>query len=207
MSLNHDALTVSATQGHPAHKILVVDDTVDMVDVLTFHLKQQGYQVAAANCGEEALRLVSVEMPDLILMDVSMPGMNGLEACRRLKADVDRARIPVILVTCHDSDQAIADGLDAGADDYVTKPCSPTVLAARVRAALRAKAAGDRLREANRELEEEIRERHRVEQVLSAVEEQLRQTQKLEAVGRWPAGLPTSSIICFRQLEATRTSP
>ena len=163
-------------------KVLVVDDSVDIVNVLTLQLKRQGYQVASADCGEEALRRVTADPPDLVLMDVSMPGMDGMETCRRLKADPAVAHIPVVLLTCHDSDQAVAAGLDAGADDYVTKPCSRLVLAARVRSALRIKRSRDKVAEINRELAEELARRKRVEM-------ELVQAQKLEAIGRLAAGI------------------
>lgn len=120
-------------------KVLVVDDLPDNVKLLCLELRELGYQVSAARSGAEALRAAAADPPDLILLDVMMPEMDGIEVCRRLKADERLRTIPVILVTANDTDEDLVSGLDAGADDYVAKPFRVHVLAARVRAALRTK--------------------------------------------------------------------
>jgi len=126
-------------------KVLVVDDMPDNVKLLCLELKELGYEVSAADRGSEALRVAAADPPDLILLDVMMPEMDGIEVCRRLKADDRLCTIPVILVTANDSDDDMVRGLDAGADDYVAKPFHLRVLAARVRAALRTKHLEDAL--------------------------------------------------------------
>jgi DNA-binding response OmpR family regulator len=135
-------------------KILVVDDAADTVAVLAFTLRRQGYDVSTAYSGEEALRLVAEEQPDLVLLDVSMPGIDGLEVCRRLKAEPRFESMPVILLTCLARQDCIVDGLEAGAHDYITKPFDHHVLAARLRSALREKAARDKLSRAYHAIEE-----------------------------------------------------
>ena len=118
-------------------RILIVDDAVDTIWLLTHMLRNQGYEILPASSGGEALQVAAAERPDAILLDVMMPGMDGIEVCRRLKADERLAAIPVILTTARDLDEDIVEGLDAGADDYVTKPFSIRELLARAHAFLR----------------------------------------------------------------------
>jgi len=115
-------------------KVLVVDDDVKTVELVKLYLNRDGYRVLTAYDGLEALRLAQESHPDLIVLDLMLPGINGLEICRTLRADSD---VPIIMLTAMTTDQDKLTGLGLGADDYVTKPFSPRELAARVRAVLR----------------------------------------------------------------------
>ncbi|MGA2616569.1 MAG: HD domain-containing phosphohydrolase [Thermoguttaceae bacterium] len=161
-------------------KVLVVDDAVDSVTLLTYALKDQGYDVSVAYGGHEALDVASAERPDVILLDVMMPGMNGVEVCRRLKADAVLRMIPVLLVTAKELDEDVIAGLDAGAEDYVTKPFNNMVLAARLRAAVRVKQFHDEIAQMNEQLRAEIVDRKLAEESLRKKDVQLRAAQRLE---------------------------
>ncbi len=115
-------------------KILVVDDDVKTVELVRLYLNRDGYRVITAYDGVEALRLARESHPDLIVLDLMLPGVNGLEICRTLRAESD---VLIIMLTAMTTDQDRLTGLELGADDYVTKPFSPRELAARVRAVLR----------------------------------------------------------------------
>ena len=115
-------------------KILVVDDDVKTVELVKLYLNRDGYRVLTAYDGVEALRLARESHPDLIVLDLMLPGIDGLEVCRILRAESD---VPIIMLTAMTTDHDRLTGLDLGADDYVTKPFSPRELAARVRAVLR----------------------------------------------------------------------
>jgi len=118
-------------------KILVVDDEEDILELLRFNLSREGCQVFCASSGEEALRLVRSEIPDLIVLDLMLPGIDGLEVTRRLKGDSNTKHLPIVMLTAKGEEADIVTGLELGADDYVTKPFSPRILVARVRAVLR----------------------------------------------------------------------
>ena len=118
-------------------KILVVDDQPSNVKLLRIKLSKEGYDVVEAANGREALARVVSDAPDLVLLDVMMPGMNGYDACRRIKERETNGFLPVILVTAKTETEALIEGFEAGADDYVTKPFKPVELLARVRAMLR----------------------------------------------------------------------
>lgn len=118
-------------------RILVVEDERDIVELLRYNLAKNGYQVMVAGKGEEALRLVRQTPPDLVLLDLMLPGMDGLDVCRALKGDPQTAGIPVIMVTAKGEEPDVVAGLELGAHDYVCKPFSPRVLIARIRACLR----------------------------------------------------------------------
>jgi adenylate cyclase len=124
---------------HDPPRILVVDDNETNRDILVTRLEAHGYQTLQAADGEEALRGVTQHHPDVVLLDVMMPNLDGLEACRRLKSDRAVAFTPVILVTAKTATQDIVAGLDAGADEYLIKPIDQAALVARVRSALRIK--------------------------------------------------------------------
>ena len=115
-------------------KILVVDDDVKTVELVKLYLNRDGYRVLTAYDGIEALHLARESHPDLIVLDLMLPGVDGLEICRILRTESD---VPIIMLTAMTTDQDRLTGLDLGADDYVTKPFSPRELAARVRAVLR----------------------------------------------------------------------
>jgi DNA-binding response OmpR family regulator len=115
-------------------KVLVVDDDVKTVELLKLYLNRDGYRVLTAYDGNEALRLARESRPDLIVLDLMLPGMNGLDVCRILRKESD---VPIIMLTAMTTDNDRLTGLNLGADDYVTKPFSPRELAARVRAILR----------------------------------------------------------------------
>ncbi len=126
----------------PRYRILIVDDHEDNIELLRARLEARGYEVQGANDGQEALDTVDRWCPDLILLDVMMPKMDGMEVVRRLKAKTDRKElpfIPVIMQTALDSTENKVEGLDAGADDYITKPINFAELEARVKALLRIK--------------------------------------------------------------------
>jgi adenylate cyclase len=124
---------------HDPPRILVVDDNETNRDILVTRLEAHGYQTLQAADGEAALRGVTQHHPDVVLLDVMMPNLDGLEACRRLKSDRAAAFTPVILVTAKTATQDIVAGLDAGADEYLIKPIDQAALVARVRSALRIK--------------------------------------------------------------------
>jgi two-component system phosphate regulon response regulator PhoB len=121
--------------------ILAVDDEEDILELLRYNLAREGYRVTGAASGEEAVTTARSLLPDLILLDLLLPGVDGLEVCRRLKSDARTRPIPIIMLTAKGEEADIVAGLELGADDYVTKPFSPRVLLARIRAALRRKTA------------------------------------------------------------------
>lgn len=115
-------------------RILVVDDEPHIVELVRYNLVQEGYDVATAGDGEAALTKVRTERPDLIILDIMLPGVDGLEVCRRLRAE---SSVPIIMLTAKGGEMDRVVGLEIGADDYVAKPFSPRELVARVRAVLR----------------------------------------------------------------------
>ena len=123
----------------PEETILVVDDEEDILELVRHHVEREGYETICVETGEEAMREVRSERPDLIVLDLLLPGLDGLEVCRRLKGDPETARIPIVMLTAKGEESDIVAGLELGADDYITKPFSPKVLMARVRAVLRRK--------------------------------------------------------------------
>jgi signal transduction histidine kinase len=163
-------------------KVLVVDDNADMATLMIRAVESQGHEVFMACDGQCALQMASSERPDVILMDVMMPRMSGIEALRRLKEDEELQAIPVILVTAMGEDADVIAGLEAGAHDYVTKPFKREILAARVRSALRIKQDHERLLGLTQQLQAEIAERMRMQ-------EELVQAQKLESLGHLAAGI------------------
>jgi len=155
-------------------RILVVDDVPDNVRLLCYELADQEHEVLTALSGREALGVASAECPDLILLDVMMPDMDGIEVCRRLKEDARTRTIPVILVTAKGLDENVVSGLDAGADDYISKPYNSQVLAARVRSALRVKESYEAVTRTNELLREEIAVRRRAEEQMRKSEAKFR---------------------------------
>ena len=120
-------------------KILVVDDEEDILELLKYNLSREGYQVFCTTSGEKTLSLVKTETPDLIVLDLMLPGMDGLEVARQLKDNPHTKNVPIVMLTAKGEEADIVTGLELGADDYVTKPFSPRILLARVRAVLRRK--------------------------------------------------------------------
>jgi DNA-binding response OmpR family regulator len=120
-------------------RILVVDDEEDILELVRFNLAREGYDLVCTMSGEEALEIARKEHPDLLVLDLMLPGIDGLEVAKILKNDVKTKDIPIIMLTAKGEEADIVTGLELGADDYVTKPFSPRVLVARVRAALRRK--------------------------------------------------------------------
>ena len=118
-------------------KILIVDDEKDIVKMLDYNLKKEGFRTVVAHDGEDALTLVSREHPDLVLLDLMLPGKDGLEVCKSLKNEIKTASIPIIMLTAKTQEADKIVGLELGADDYVTKPFSPRELLARIKAVLR----------------------------------------------------------------------
>lgn len=117
--------------------ILVVEDDMAIRDMLCFSLKQMGYDYVAASDGEQGLECLNVQQPDLILLDWMLPGIDGIEFIRRLRANEFLANIPVIMLTANGESEDLVKGLSVGADDYMNKPFSPPELVARIKAVLR----------------------------------------------------------------------
>jgi adenylate cyclase len=160
-------------------RILVVDDQRTNVELMADLLGQRGYQVRTALDGERALEIVRGEPLDLVVSDIMMPGVDGYELCRRLRADAQTALLPVVLVTSLDPQAERVKGIEAGADDFLSKPVNWTELFARVRSLLRVKALQDEVRrqaEALREWNAKLEER---------VGQQVTAIQRLERLKRF----------------------
>jgi two-component system phosphate regulon response regulator PhoB len=118
-------------------RILVVEDEEDIMELIRYNLAREGYRISSATTGEEGLRAAMRDKPDLVVLDLMLPGIDGIEVCRRLKADQQTRFIPVVMVTAKGEEADVVTGLELGADDYLTKPFSPKVLIARLRAVIR----------------------------------------------------------------------
>jgi DNA-binding response OmpR family regulator len=117
--------------------VLIVDDEADILELLRHHLLQAGFIVTTAQSGEEALNMINRQLPHLLVLDLMLPGMEGMEVARRLKATPRTARLPILILSARGDEKDILNGLESGADDYVTKPFSPRILIARIRTVLR----------------------------------------------------------------------
>ncbi|RMF29226.1 MAG: DNA-binding response regulator [Bacteroidetes bacterium] len=125
------------------YKILVVDDEPDILEILSFHLREAGYRVSTAADGREALERAAAERPDLIILDIMMPEMDGVEVCRRLRAQPEFRHTLIAFLTARDEDYSQIAALDVGGDDYITKPIRPRVFLSRVQALLRRAGRGE----------------------------------------------------------------
>lgn len=118
-------------------RIFIVEDEEEIQELVRYNLTKEGFVVYCTDSGEQALRKIPRERPDLIVLDLMLPGLDGLEVCRALKSESTTRDIPIVMLTAKGEETDIVSGLELGADDYVTKPFSPRVLTARIRAALR----------------------------------------------------------------------
>jgi len=126
-----------ASDNRSPKSIVIIEDEPDILEVLSYNLTREGYKVRTAEDGETGLSLVRKHAPDLVLLDLMLPGRDGLEVCRELKGDTVTTVVPVIMVTAKGEESDVVLGLGLGADDYITKPFSPRELIARVRAVMR----------------------------------------------------------------------
>jgi two-component system phosphate regulon response regulator PhoB len=128
--------------------ILLIEDDEDIQQLVEYNLLKEGYRVSCTETGEEGLELVGKGQPDLLLLDLMLPGMDGLQVCRTLKRDPQTTKLPIIMLTAKGEESDIVTGLEMGADDYVPKPFSPKVLIARIRAVLRRRGQRSRPKDA-----------------------------------------------------------
>ena len=122
-------------------KILIIEDDENIRELIQYNLQREGYVVTGLSTGDDASRTAHTQHPDLVLLDLMLPGIDGLQVCKMLKADPETASIPVVMVTAKGEESDVVVGLELGADDYIIKPFSPKVMVARIRAVLRRKAA------------------------------------------------------------------
>ena len=141
---------------HSPQRILIVDDNETNRDILVTRLSIHGYDLIQAADGEEALAVAREQLPDLILLDIMMPKIDGIEVCRRLKSDDTLPFMPIILTTAKADSKDVVAGLEAGADEYLTKPIDQVALVARVKSVLRLKALHDELAALNKSLEQRV---------------------------------------------------
>ena len=120
-------------------RILSIEDDDDIQELIRFNLEKEGYKVSCRTTGEEGLKSASMHRPDLVLLDLMLPGMDGLTVCRKLRADDACKDLPIIILSAKGTESDVVAGLELGADDYMTKPFSPRVLLARIRTVLRRK--------------------------------------------------------------------
>ena len=168
----------------PEAQILIVDDVPANLNILSDALEPFNFTILAAPSGEVALRIAERTRPDLILLDVMMPEMDGYETCRRLKERPDTQNIPVIFITARDEPQSILQGFQAGGVDYVTKPFQPEEVLVRVNTHLKIHRLASELRRKNAQLEAEIEQRQKVEAALQTADAQLSSLSEREAQ-RW----------------------
>ncbi len=168
--------------------ILVVDDVPDNVEILQLRLESQGYEVITAGDGEAALAIIRDKLPDLVLLDIQMPKLDGIETVKQLKADAALPFIPVILVTARADAKDVVAGLEAGGDDYLTKPVDQAALVARVRAMLRIKGLHDTVHEQARRLDDQAAELALWNKELEArVEAQIGEIERMGVLKRFLA--------------------
>lgn len=129
--------TSSSLPTAPRKKVVVIEDEPDIQEMIEFNLEKEGFRVVTASSGDDGIRAVVREAPDLVLLDLLLPGLDGIEVCRKLKMDPVTQKIPIIMVSAKGEESDVVLGLGVGADDYVTKPFRPKELIARVRVALR----------------------------------------------------------------------
>jgi len=158
-------------------KVLIVDDDERIIEVLSDILKQDGYQILTAREGFEALKIVSTQDPDVVVLDVRLPGIDGIEVCRQIKQDEQTQFLPVILVTGNAARRSKLEGLQASADDFLNKPIDPLELTARIRSSLRNKQLTDAVEAQNHVLERRVAERTRE---LQKAYEQLQQLSRIK---------------------------
>ncbi|MFP3912751.1 MAG: response regulator [Desulfobacteraceae bacterium] len=123
--------------------ILVVDDEEDILELVRFNLEREGYTVTSAAFGEDAIQTATQKLPDLIVLDLMLPGVDGLEVAKFLKNEPKTREIPIVMLTAKGEESDVVIGLELGADDYITKPFSPKILSARVKAVLRRRAQAE----------------------------------------------------------------
>lgn len=123
--------------------ILIVDDEEDILQLISYNLTKEGYSVIGVGTGEKAIETARSKPPDLIVLDLMLPGIDGLEVCKKLKSDQSTSHIHILMLTAKSEDSDIVIGLELGADDYMTKPFSPKVLTAKIKALLRRKLAAE----------------------------------------------------------------
>jgi two-component system, OmpR family, phosphate regulon response regulator PhoB len=136
---NNESMKRSKPNQQPS--LLIVEDEQDLLEVLRFSLSREGFSVRTAENGEDAIRLVRDQRPDLIVLDLMLPTIDGLAVCRAIRSTEKTRDIPIVMLTARGEEPDIVKGLEAGADDYVTKPFSPKVLIARIHAVLRRSAS------------------------------------------------------------------
>ena len=117
--------------------ILIVDDEEDIIELIKYNLKNEGYSILTAQTGEKAIKIARQSRPDLIVLDLMLPGIDGLEVTKTLKNDAQTRHVPIVMLTARGEESDIVTGLELGANDYISKPFSPKVLVARIRAILR----------------------------------------------------------------------
>lgn len=127
----------------PQASVLIVEDEPEIADLIRFHAERSGFDTRIARTGSEALDAVEDRAPDVVSLDIMLPDLDGLEVCRRLKRDPATAGLPIVIVSAKGEEAEVVAGLELGADDYVTKPFSPRVLIARLKAVLRRRDDGD----------------------------------------------------------------
>jgi adenylate cyclase len=166
--------------------VLIADDNAMNLDILQARLSAHGYEILTAADGEAALSLAREKHPDLILLDVMMPGLDGLEVCRRLKGDPSLPFMPLIMVTARADSRDVVSGLEAGADEYLTKPVDQAALVARVKSMLRIKALHDTVQEQAARLETQTAELAAFNRTLEEqVQEQVTQLERLGRLKRF----------------------
>ena len=198
-------------------RILVVDDNETNRDILVTRLEKNGYQTLQAADGEEALASVKQNLPDLILLDVEMPKLDGFEVCRRLRKDASMAFIPIILCTARAASQDVVTGLDAGADEYLTKPIDQAAMVARVRSMLRIKELHDQVQAQAKDLaawnetlearvNEQVGELDRMNRLKGFLVAADRQARRIRSRSFWKATAATSRW-CSATCAASPPSP
>ena len=171
-------------------RILIADDNAANVDILATRLKGHGYEILTAIDGEQALTIARAELPDLILLDVMMPKHDGFEVCRILKSDDALPFIPIILVTAKGDSRDIVAGLEAGGDEYLTKPVDHAALMARVKSILRLKALHDTVHDQAKQLAEWNRT------LEARVSEQLAEIERISRLKRFLAPQVAENVVC-----------
>jgi signal transduction histidine kinase/DNA-binding response OmpR family regulator len=198
--------------------ILIVDDSTANLQLLMSILKDRGYTVHPASDGKLALRFLQTTLPDLILLDIKMPGMDGFEICRRLKADTSTQNIPIIFISVLESERDKVKAFQAGGADYIAKPFQPEEVLARVKNQLQLKELTEQLERkisertkeltnTNQRLHDEIAERMRAEEALRKSETLLNATQRLSKIGGWEYNLKTGEFFWTEELYSIHEIP